>query len=412
MLNRLRGVIRILAKNSSLSIILLDLLIQIALIGKYLDNSVISPYAPTASDAADYTTRAEKWQIEGFSEAFNDAYRMPGYPFLIYLLRMIAPAYPYLGVRLFQMLAVAISVGLLKIILEKYVSFRIAIIGSLIYAILPIWHFVPVLLAESLTSVVIVSLLFVLSSFSFSKIKIKEIVYVSALIACGTYLKPNNLLLIIPTIVFLIFYLKSMRKILVLIPIFVLTFLSPWIFFANSVQPGFIGLTTNSGGNFYTGTGMVLSYDNSVLAKSAIKWKVDPRNNSSDIIVFGHNQTILEQNSIQLEKSLTIWKNRPIQEFGYSIDKILIAFGVKANSKIDKIFGLISILTLLVAIALLRLEKFRAWGASTLATAFLLAMQAAIFQADRRFIVPVLLPFSILCICSLSEHFRNMPHKI
>ena len=111
-MNRITGIFSsALNRHGTLFIILTDLLIQFVVIGKYLDNSIISPYAPTAADAADYAIRAETWQNNGFSKAFSDAYRMPGYPFIIYLMRLIVPSAPYLGVRFFQMFAVAISVG-------------------------------------------------------------------------------------------------------------------------------------------------------------------------------------------------------------------------------------------------------------------------------------------------------------
>ena len=150
-----------------------DLILQFFLIGKYLDNSIISSYAPTAVDAAEYVSRAQVWQSDGFSAAFNDAYRMPGYPVFILLFHYLLPIAPYLGVRLLQMLSLAISVVMLKIVLEKYVSLKVAVFASCIYAVVPIWHFSPILLAESLSSFVVVSLIFVLSSIENSKISKK-----------------------------------------------------------------------------------------------------------------------------------------------------------------------------------------------------------------------------------------------
>lgn len=49
-----------------------------------MDNSILSAYAVGAVDASDYASRALIWQAEGFSQAFKDAYRMPGYPAIIF----------------------------------------------------------------------------------------------------------------------------------------------------------------------------------------------------------------------------------------------------------------------------------------------------------------------------------------
>lgn len=391
--------IRFNPRKSTLAIILLDLLVQFLLIGNHLDNSVISPYAPTAVDAADYVTRAQIWETEGFATAFGDAYRMPGYPLLIMIMHFVVPSAPYLGVRLLQMLGLALSAALIKVLLERVTSTWIAIFGGVLFTVLPIWHFVPVLLAESLTSTLVVILIFILSSVSKVGINRNQLVVITLLIAGATYLKPNNLLLLIPVITFLIFTLKRylVRSISAII-LAVIFLLLPWVLFTSSAQPGFLGLTTNSGINSYIGTGMVLSYDEGVLAKSAVRWKVDPRNNSEDTLGSTTGLSPAQQNSILVRKSIQIWKKRPINEIGFGLDKTLIAFGIKSNSLFDHIFGLFSFLSVLAGIILLKVKEFRAWGSVILVTASLLALQAAIFQADRRFVVPVLFPFSVVCL--------------
>ena len=402
-------------RNSTITIVLLDLFVQFLLIGKYLDNSVISAYAPTATDAGDYARRAQAWQTDGFDKAFGDAYRMPGYPLIILIMSFLVPAAPYLGVRLLQMCALAVSAGVIKVILEKYVSARVALLASCLYILLPIWHFVPALLAESLSLVVVVAIIFILSSLNRARISWQQIVKISILIAVATYLKPNNLILLIVVFGFLIFTLKArIIKSLSSIVLIVILLLSPWVLFANHTQPSFFGLTTNSGGNLYIGTGMVLSYDESKLAKSAIKWKVDPRNNPTDIFVDVAGQSSAQANSMMTKKAIQIWKKRPLREIGYGIDKILIAFGLKSNASADYIFGLFSVFSLIAGALLFKWRTFRAWGFTMLITALLLAFQAAIFQADRRFVVPVLFPLATVCIGIVLGHlpFLNLKRRL
>ena len=393
------NVAEFLLSKSTLVVVILGILVQFALIGRHLDNSIISSYMPTAHDAQDYAARARVWQNDGFTESFSDAYRLPGYPFLILVMQFLVPSNPYLGVRLLQLLAVAISAGMIKVTIESFVPRWAAILASLVYILLPIWHFVPVLLAESFTSFIVVALIFKLRSVGELGLGRWAVIKVSILIAAGVYLKPNNLLLLFLVCVFLFAKLKinSIRNISAIL-LAVFTLLSPWVFFASHSQPGFYGLTTNSGANLYVGTGMIVAYDESSLSKSAIKWKVDPRNNPIDLIVFDPEISPAQQNSDFTKKSLEIWKKRPLQEIGYGFEKILIAFGIKSNSTFDKIFGLFSILAFLSGITLLKAKKFQAWGIILVFTFFSLALQAAIFQADRRFVIPVLFPFATVCL--------------
>ncbi len=388
---------RFILQYNFMLIVVLNLLFQLVIIGKYLDNSIVSSYMPTAVDANDYSNRSNIWKSQGFNQAFADAFRMPGYPAIILLAKLIVPSAPYLTVKVFQMVALALSVGLVKVILQKYVPLPAAILFSALYGILPLWHFVPVILAESLTSVLVVLLAFLLSKIDFHRVRITLIIQISACLALATYLKPNNLLLLGVVLAFFAFSAApQLLKISVKTTAITLLFIAPWAIFANQTQPGFIGLTTNSGLSMYVGSGMVLNYDGSVLSNSAIKWKVDPKSNKADLILMA--KTLKESNSNYTEKTLQIWKKRLSREIGYGLDKILIAFGIKSNSLVDHLFGVFTISSLLSGVFLIRLRELRAWSGAIFVNAGLLAMQAFIFQADRRFVVPILFPFSVICL--------------
>ena len=388
-----------LSKYSTVAVIIFDILVQLILIGKFLDNSVISSYAPTAADAGDYTNRAELWKNQGFVEAFDDAFRMPGYPSIILLMSYVVPFAPNLAVRILQMFAVALSVGLIKIVLQKIVSLRISLLGSVLYILLPIWHFVPILIAEALTSVIVVVIIWLLTfghNLEFTKLLILKI---STFIAIAVYLKPNNFLLIFSVIGFIVFSKSShpFRNTAKLFSITLLTLL-PWIFFASNSQPGFIGLTTTFGSNLYVGTGMHLDYNGDILSQSAIRWKVDPKSNPSDVIDDETVGTPAELDALYKHKAIEIWGKRPLNVLGFGIDKTLIAFGIKANSAPDHIFGIFSVLALFGSLILLRTPALRPWGSATLFMMLGLAAQAFMFQADRRFVVPVFLPFATVCL--------------
>jgi hypothetical protein len=112
------------------------------------------------------------------------------------------------------------------------------------------------------------------------------------------------------------------------------------LFFTNKAQPGFLGLTTGSGINSYVGTGMILDYDQGFLARSAIKWRVDPKNNPGDSIDNAGTTTPAEMNSLYSQKSIQIWKKRFWRELGFGLDKVKFAFSISSNSKFEMLIGI------------------------------------------------------------------------
>jgi len=379
-----------------LLIFLISVLLQLLLIGKFLDNQIITKYSPTAIDAEGYSFRALEWRKQGFESAFADLSRMPGYPFILLVMNIIFPGYQYLATRLLQLLLLAVSSVILLRILTSFMSKNIAFLFSVLFNLLPIWHFVPVLIAESLTAVTVVILAFLLNQYD-KKIEFKNHLLIGMTISISTYLKPNNLILIFVAIVFVLFT-RDIKKVFTIstIIITVLILLLPWVAFTNKGEREFLGLTTTLGGNLYAGTGMHLSYDNSVLSNSAIKWKVDPKNNTSDILDTRFIESSIEKNKALVNRSLEIWTSRPYEQARYSIDKILIAFGLKANNALGYVFGIFNTIAILSSIVVAKQRKYRNWGYAVFTSSILLAFQAAIFQADRRFIVSIFIPLGVI----------------
>jgi hypothetical protein len=391
-----------------LSLFCLSIVIQVVIFRQSLNNDVLNDYAPSSLDARSYSNLASTWSSEGFDTAFSDLWRLPGYPFILLLMQTLFPFAPYLATRLFQLIAVSISVVIFNRILREYTSSRVALFFSILYSLLPSWYFVPVLIAESLTACLVVLLMYLMTKVSGNNSHIKYIIYISLLIAILTLLKPNNLLLLAVVSVYMIIRLKKNSIIaisLLVISTFIL--LLPWIVYTQNQEKAFFGLTTVQGVNFYIGTGMLISYDNSVLANSAIERKVDAKQNPKDVVVLKADIPRIDQNKIYLERALQIWKERPFNQLKFSLDKILIAFGFKVNSNLDYLFGFFNLAALITGFLLIKDNRFRAWGITSIFVAFLLASQSAIFQADRRFIITIFLPFSVLLFAMLASQITN-----
>ena len=348
-------------------------------------------------DAIEYSNRAVQWADQGFATAFADAYRMPGYPAIFLGAHELAPGASNLAIRLLQMAAIALSAGLIAIVLLKLVPRLFALIGGVIFACLPFWYFVPTLTAEALTVAAIVVLMFFLGKVQASGPRLFAIISAGVTIAVCTYLKPNNLGIIIPAVAFLIALgpRRSVKPILAMCATTAML-LAPWILFAAVQQPGFVGLTTNSGVNLYTGTGIILQYDDSALANAAIRWQVDPKSNPADVVSIPATSSPAQINSAFTSAAVRIWRDRPMRELGYALDKTLIAFGINATQKADLLIGLFSTLALGTSVWGLWNRRIRPWSCLALTSAMVLAIQAALFQADRRFVIPLLFATAVV----------------
>jgi hypothetical protein len=294
---------------------------------------------------------------------------------------------------------VSLSIGILTYILSKYFNSKFLILYSFLISLLPIWHFTPQLLAESLTFFVVTSILLLLQFLCNSKHRIIIVISLGVLSGVIIYLKPNNII-ILPLIIFIMaIKLKSVMQYLGLFLIVLFAILLPWFIHAEKSQGNFFTLSTSGGVSLYIGTGMDSKpTSNLVLADSAARWKVSQEFNQSDVLKSNPNLTAQQLNELYWETSVDIWKKRPLQQIGFSFDKILIAFGVKSNTLFDYLFGLFNLTAILCAIFFIFRDSYRIIGFSTLIMTFLLSAQAAAFQADRRFIVAVFLPFASITI--------------
>ena len=374
--------------------------VQLFTIGKYIDNSIISDYSPLAVDADSYVKLATNWSSQGFTETFFDLHRTPGYPAVIYFFDILFPSNSYFALRIFQFLAVSVAVGTLTIILSKYTKSNLLILYSFFLSLLPIWHFTPLILAESLTFFVITIILFVLQLFCISKNSLIAVVSLGILSGIMIYLKPNNII-IVPIVIMLIITitLRASFKFIGLLLVVLFAVLSPWFTHAEKTQGNFLTLATSSGVNLYIGTGMESNRSsNLVLANSATKWRVTEEFNQLDKVKPNSNLTAQQSNDLYRKSAVDIWKKRPLQQIGFSFDKVLIAFGIKSNTLFDFSFGVFNLIAILSAVFFIYRGSYRIIGFSTLFMTILLSAQAAAFQADRRFIVSVFLPFASIII--------------
>lgn len=378
----------------------ISLIVQIIAIGEYLNNAILSDISPLAVDAYQYAEYATNWRNDGFTEAFSDLLRTPGYPALIYVFTLIFPSTPYLAVKIFQLILVGLSVGVLSYIISRYFKGKRTVLYSLFISLIPIWHFTPQLLAESVCFFLITIILLFLQYLAVSNKYIKIVISISIAFGLMVYFKPNNIIFVL--FILFSFIIVNIKKSIQYTSLFLsvlFVVLLPWFIYAEKTQGEFFSLANSKGENLYIGTGMPSGQStNQVLVDSAKKWRVSQEFNILDGVKIDPTLPRQQMDELFLDKAFKIWKERPLQQIGFSIDKILIAFGLKTNSLKDLALGVYNLLGLLSAILILRKKEFQNVGEQTLIIAVLLAIQAALFQVDRRFIISILPPLASVSI--------------
>jgi hypothetical protein len=408
--------IHVLANPTTLGIIGFSLVIQLLIFREHLNDAVLSSFGPHYTDANEYIKYADNWSSKGFSQSFSDLWRMPGYPAIILLFKNIFYTQPYLALRIFQIILIALSAGILQIILKKLVTKKLSIVGSLLYSIFPTWYFSTVLYAEALTLSLVVFLMLIISQLNMHSIYIGKMVLIGILLALLIYLKPNNIILGLPIAVYIwSIQKKHILKFLLVIYLTTLAILAPWFMHISNTNPGFVGLTSTQGINLYIGVGMVPTPSNKMLFNSGTKCNVDPQSNPGDIVPYSLNFDV-EESKLLTRKSVEIWQERPKQQLCHAVNKILISFGILADRPIDFTFGVFNLIAVICAAFLCTQLKFRPWASVVLVTALVLMIQAAIFQADRRFVITVFTPFAIvaqtLFLYSQQTYIRKINRKI
>ena len=272
-----------------------------------MNNEITTKFYPLGSDANDYAALASVWKEEGFFTAFNELLRTPGFPAIIFMMGMIFPDNTFFILRILQLTSIALTVVMIKKILELHIPKSQAYVFSLIYLVLPIWYFVPAILAESFTTFFFTLLLYYISLIRTNKYHLLNYLIVSGCLAILIYLKANSILLVVPVLYFAIHKIK-INKFFHLFSILVLLIflMLPWVIYAKTTQGSFLPLTNTSGYALYYGTGMIVKGD-PILKQAATKNRVDSESNIEDLLVFDKPITASEMNEIYTNKTIEIW---------------------------------------------------------------------------------------------------------
>jgi hypothetical protein len=383
-----------------------SLLVQLTLVGTYLDNDVVNKFEPTAADAKDYFRLADVWQESGFENAFGSGMRVPGYPAIILFLQQFFGENTPFTLRIVQMLLLAFSYLVILKVIGQFCGMKISISLVMLFSLLPLWHFVPILTAELLSSVSYILLTGILIKFGSGPISNLQFSSIVAISVFAIYLKPNNALLLLSVVLYLWCRGSNSRfKDASRYVIMVFLCLLPWLVFIQQNQSTW-SLTTGSGINLLTGTGRDVVSDGTVLAQAAIGCAVADNFNPESELASPDDLTYGQVNNLHQQTAIKLWKESFSNHVCFGFQKVLIAFGFKANSNWELVYGVITVVTILVSLLSLGAMRLKAIGIYFLSFLFLLGILVFLFQADRRFTAPFVLPMFMICSALAIDLFK------
>jgi hypothetical protein len=382
--------------HGTLVLFITSVLYQIILLKNFMNNEITTKFYPLGSDADDYAALASVWKDEGFFIAFNELLRAPGFPAIIFMVGIIFPDNTFFVLRILQLTSIALTVVMINKILELHIPKSQAYIFSLIYLVLPIWYFVPAILAESFTTFFFTLLLYYISLSRTNKYHLPNYLIISGCLAILIYLKANSVLLVIPVLYFAIHKIK-IKKFFHLFSILVLLMflMLPWMIYAKTTQGSFLPLTNTSGYALYYGTGMIVKGD-PILKQAATENRVNSESNIEDLLVFDEPITASEMSKIYTNKTIEIWSERPLNQFLFGLQKIMINFGFIVRNSYEYFLGFFSLITIIASLSLIKQKKHLDWAFTFIIYFFCQSFQAMIFFSEKRYLIPTFIPISII----------------
>lgn len=346
------------------------------------------------SDGDQYAGRAEILAKGGsFADAFGDGYRLPAYPFFLSLFYRFSPA-PLISARKAQILLSGLVIALF------YLTLRLlplppwtSLCGAAVAAIwVPFYYFTPIIMAETVSLLVYALLCLALAGNE--RRPGASLVLVIASLIILVYLKPNHLVLLLPTLA-LLAYIHRRKNLAYrlrygsLIVCAVLLAISPWSIWLSLTNGTFIPLATTQGINLYMGAGLAPpdeTQDGSLPEKVAQRFRLYDKARDDAFAAEQKKKRFIWQASAEASAAaLSAWKERPLVTALYGFSKILNAFGFSFRGLKDCALAAFTVLALFLSYCAWRRSVHREWCLFFWGVFLMIALQSFLFLPYQRF---------------------------
>ncbi|HUV37257.1 MAG TPA: hypothetical protein VMX58_10000 [Patescibacteria group bacterium] len=388
----------------------LNILAQTLVFRDTFDDGIDTDYLKPYTDGRDYMGRALRLvRGEGFTAAFRDGIRMPGYP--VFLAAFAGSLErPARGVRIAQIIISAAAIPLSWLLLLSLMRSRgKALLGASVFALwVPFYYFSPVLYAETASIFLIGLLCYSLAGFDPVR-RVWTSIPPAIITAALIYMKPNHVLLV-PVFLIFMAYVSRRRGVpvgtrLFLAPVVVvLLLLSPWTVFISRCQNSLVPLTTHGGWNLYLGSG---GYSHTTpwaagsLATRA--WEdlhLSDEEGAADAYGRYTVETRAQADRDYRKRALARWTRRPLALTAYGACKILHSFGFSFRGPRDLVVMLHFLGSMAFSVYLWKRRRWREWVLLLWMITIAVMAQAFLFLPELRF-KTVLFDFPALVVCIL-----------
>ncbi|MEI9956287.1 MAG: hypothetical protein WDM90_08290 [Ferruginibacter sp.] len=393
---------------------LASIIIQIALFGKYLTNDVISALHPSFGDAKEYNdTVLEYIRTGSFTDTFKSGWRLPGYPYFIFVCYKIAAVVniqPLVFVRLVQLLLLStIPVFAYKATFNFTASIKKSGTAAVIFVgYIPFYYFFPMIGGES-AGLFLMGLFFLaVSKLFILKNYYRQLAIIAVIIAVSTYFKPNHILIAFPVFCILLYKFIIEKKEYInwlkhsfYFGFIIIILIMPWSIFVSNQNKMLIPLATTSGPDMVIGTGIQINGMDK--EGNSLTFKFEKKHNLAADSVFLHQKdslSIAQKNALYQKEAIAIWKKRPLITIEYGFVKILHAFGFGFRGVKDYF----SLCIFLLGMGSLLSKKFRKQNRNiiiiSLSLLAVFCLQTFVYFGDMRLRI-LMMDFSFLMLIAI-----------
>jgi hypothetical protein len=391
---------------------------QILLFGDGLNNQVLNHYTPKSAHATDHVERAQELAGGGgFSEAFGDGRRMPGYPvFLSWFVG--AFQHPFLVARFVQVFLASLIVAFAFLTMcDLFKSQGWALLGAVAFALwFPFYVHSLALSPETLSLFFFALFCYLLARPQLvdSRMHLPSMMVLAVLV----YLNPVLALLFVPFAAVLEYRRGGGGTgVTIMGPLVVLVVLIlPWTIWVSVKNDTFIPLTTSTGYNLYAGTGVTSRVDT-----TSATWKTPDMPRASvetlqladaGLVAAVQRDTVgvspAGQNLAYARTALGVWTKRPGKTTSYGVSKVLHAFGFSFRHTRDTLMVVQLVLSMFVSAFLWRRRLHREWCVFFWVVAATAALEAFLFVPSQRFKSVIFdLPALLIVVLGLVEWMRG-----
>jgi len=414
-------------KRWLLAVLAAHLALRLSLCWGGLHNEVVAEGSATGPDSQEYAELGMAIAMgSGLDQLVEHGRRMPGYPALLSIFARHCES-PWVIVRIAQLLMSSALILVAGSIAWRLTSSASAEIFAGVLAAIwpPLHYFAMSLLPETASILVGGFLLLIAAGLDRQRRGRCHPVFLGLLVVAATYLKPNQILFVIPALIVLLANSRyssawdRTKRTVTFLAVLVFLLL-PWSMAVSRAHGGFVPLTTTLGRNLFLGAGAGAAADDGSTEKTLFATMGKRlRLVSTENVAVAFSRSVefsdAETSRFLSREASQVWSSRPLAASFYGLAKVGHTFGLSGRDPRDWGTILLTIGALAASIQAWRVHRWRSfvlvfWSSTVVAT-----VQSFVFLPNQRFRVilfdlpalAILAAVAWLGIAAVAHKFRD-----